>query len=393
MTLLHDERWLEMRRQMPIVGHWAYFDHAAVSPLTGPARDAIARWLAEAAEQGGTAWPRWDRRVAETRREAAQLLGAEEDEIALMRSTTDGVTLVAEGFPWKAGDNLVVPAEEFPTNQYPWMNLADRGVETRRVPMEHGRVDLDRLEAACDSRTRIVALSWVGFLSGWRTDLKAAAEMAHRRGALLFVDAIQALGAFPIHVREMEIDFLAAGGQKWLLAPEGTGLFYVCRDLLPKLRPLGIGAHSVTQGNDYTRVELSIKPTAARYEGGGPNMVGLVALGASLKLLNSTGPAAIGKRILEITDRCCEGLEELGAKIDSQRNDPNHNSGIVTFELPGCDPQIIRKHGYTRKVALAQRAGKLRISPHAYINDEEIAALLETVREAKQLCTSGKNER
>jgi selenocysteine lyase/cysteine desulfurase len=273
------------------------------------------------------------------------------------------------------------------------MNLANRGVETRRVPMEHGRVDLNRLESACDGRTRIVALSWVGFLSGWRTDLKAAAEMAHRRGALLFVDAIQALGAFPIDVREMEIDFLAAGGQKWLLAPEGTGLFYIRRDLLPKLRPLGIGAHSVTQGNDYTRVELSIKPTAARYEGGGPNMVGLVALGASLKLLNTTGPAAIGKRILEITDRCCEGLAELGAKIDSQRNDPNHNSGVVTFDLPGCDPQIIRKHGYTRKVALAQRAGKLRISPHAYINDDDIAALLETVREAKQLCTSGKNER
>jgi selenocysteine lyase/cysteine desulfurase len=153
--------------------------------------------------------------------------------------------LVAEGFPWQSGDNVVVPADEFPTNQYPWMNLASRGVETRQVPVEGGRIDLNRLEAACDTHTRIVALSWVGFLSGWRTDLKAAAEMAHRRGALLFVDAIQGLGAFPIDVQTTGIDFLAAGAQKWLLGPEGVGLFYLRRDHLPTLRPLGVGAHSV----------------------------------------------------------------------------------------------------------------------------------------------------
>jgi cysteine desulfurase / selenocysteine lyase len=386
MTLSNDPRWLEFRRRMPIAGHWAFFDHAAVSPLPGPARDAIAAWLAEAAEQGGTAWGHWDRQVVKLRSSAAQLLGATTDEIALVRSTTDGVTLVAEGFPWQVGDNLVVPADEFPTNQYPWMNLASRGVETRRVPTEHGQLDLNRLESACDSRTRIVALSWVGFLSGWRTDLKAATEIAHRRGALLFVDAIQGLGAFPLDVRRTGIDFLAAGGQKWMLAPEGTGLFYVRRELLPKLRPLGIGAHSVTQGNDYTRIELSIKPTAARYEGGGPNMVGLIALGASLDLLIATGLPEIGQRILEIADDCCRRIEELGAKIITQRSDPDHNSGIVTFELPDCDPLAVRKYGYTRKVALAQRAGKLRISPHAYMNDEDIDRLIETLREAKQLC-------
>jgi cysteine desulfurase/selenocysteine lyase len=386
MALTNDKRWLDFRRQMPVAGHWAYFDSAAVSPLTRPARDGIAHWLTEAAEQGGTAWLGWHKLVEELRIDAAGMLGAEVDEIALVRSTTDGVTLVAEGFPWQAGDNLVVPADEFPTNQYAWMNLASRGVEARRVPMENGQIDLDRLAAACDSRTRIIALSWVGFLNGWRTDLRAAAEMAHRKGALLFVDAIQGLGAFPLDVRQTDIDFLAAGGQKWLLAPEGAGLFYVRRSLLPKLRPLGIGAHSVTQGNDYTRVELSIKPAAKRYEGGGPNMVGLIALGASLKLLVDTGLDEIGKRILEITDLCCRRLEQIGATFSTRREDANHNSGIVTFELPGCDSLAIRKHGYTRKVALAQRAGRLRISPHAYVNDEDIDKLIEMLEEAKQLC-------
>jgi selenocysteine lyase/cysteine desulfurase len=303
-----------------------------------------------------------------------------------MRSTTDGVTLAAEGFPWQTGDNVVVPADEFPTDQYPWMNLASRGVETRRVPMEHGRLDLNRLEAACDSRTRIVAISWVGFLNGWRTDLKAAAEMAHRKGALLFVDAIQGLGAFPIDVRKTDIDFLAAGAQKWLLGPEGAGVFYVRHELLPKLRPIGVGAHSVTQGNDYTKVELSLKPTAARYEGGGPNMVGMIALGASIKLLLEMDLSHIGERIIEITDQCCSRLQELGATFATDRSAADNKSGIVTFELPGCDPLAIRKHGYTRKVALAQRAGKLRISPHAYINDDDIDLLIDMLSEAKQLC-------
>ncbi len=138
MTLSDDPRWSEFRQQMPITGHWAFFDSAAVSPLTGPARDALAVWLAEATEQGGTAWLNWDRQVDQLRRHAAQMLGATTEEIALVRSTTDGVTLAAEGFPWQAGDNLVVPADEFPTNQYPWMNLVSRGVEVRRVPTEQG---------------------------------------------------------------------------------------------------------------------------------------------------------------------------------------------------------------------------------------------------------------
>ncbi|HTQ37906.1 MAG TPA: aminotransferase class V-fold PLP-dependent enzyme [Pirellulales bacterium] len=386
MALSNDRRWQEFRRQMPIAGRWAYFDHAAVSPLPGPARDAVTNWLAEATEQGGTAWPNWDRRLQQVRAQAAHLVGAAPEEIALVHNTTEGINLVAEGFPWREGDNLVLPAEEFPTNQYAWMNLASRGVENRRIPMEHGRLDLGKLEAACDSRTRLVALSWVGFLSGWRVDLAAAAEMAHRRGALLFVDAIQGFGAFPLDVRQTGIDFFAAGGQKWMLGPEGVGLFYLRREHLPLLRPLGVGAHSVQQGHDYTRIELHLKETAARYEGGGANSVGFIALGASLDLLAAIGLDAMGQRILEITDLCCQRLEDLGAVIASSREETAHNSGIVTFELPGCDSLAIRRHSYTRKVALANRSGKLRISPHAYINDEDIDRLIETLREAQPLC-------
>lgn len=188
--------WAEFRRQMPVTQRWAYFDHAAVAPLPAAARDALIRYAQQAADEGDTAWPAWNRRVEEVHGLAARLIGADPDEIALVRNTTEGINLVAEGFAWQAGDNVVTLDNEFPSNQYPWMNLASRSVETRRVATDGGRVDLDQLAEACDRRTRIVSVSWVGYASGWRTDPAVLAEMVHAHGALLFVDAIQGLVRF-----------------------------------------------------------------------------------------------------------------------------------------------------------------------------------------------------
>ncbi len=338
----NEKVWAEFRRQMPIAERWAYFDHAAVGPLPGPSRDAILNWVRQAAEQGDTVWPEWQARVEQCRRLGAQLIGAGADEIALVRSTTEGISLVAEGYRWQPGDNVVTLDNEFPSNQYPWLNLAERGVETRRVPTDGGRVDLNRLEAACDARTRIVSISWVGFASGWRVNLDDVAELAHRRGALLFVDAIQGLGAFPLDVARTPIDFLAADGHKWLLGPEGAGLLYLRKPLLDRLRPLGVGWHSVVHASDYNRIALDLKPTAARYEGGSQNMAGFIALAASLELLLHFTPAAIGRRILEITDLACQRLEAAGSPILSPR-EGDHRSGIVLFDVPGRDPQQVRR--------------------------------------------------
>ena len=311
--------WAEFRRLMPIAERWAYFDHAAVAPLPAPARDALVRWATQSAEQGDTVWPEWNQRVEQTRKLAARLIGAGADEIALVRSTTEGISLVAEGFRWQPGDNVVTLDNEFPSNLYPWMNLAERGVETRRVPTDSGRVDLDRLSAACDARTRIVSISWVGYASGWRSDLDALAEMAHRRGALLLVDAIQGLGAFPLDVSRTPLDFLAADGHKWLLGPEGAGLFYLRREHLDRLRPLGVGWHSVVQAADYNRIALELKPTAARYEGGSQNMAGFIALAESL------------------------GVAAAASGIESHRpaDSGNHRSGLCAIDggrLPGGEP-------------------------------------------------------
>ena len=388
MHLSTDQRWEEFRRQMPSTARWANFDHAAVAPLSAPARDAIAQWLTECTEEGGSAWPHWERRLKDARKKAAAMVGASEDEIGLVRSTTEGVTIAAEGFPWKQGDNVVLPDDEFPSNQYPWLNLQSRGVEVRRVPVDGGRLDLNRLEAACDARTRIVSLSWVGFLSGWRTDLNAAAEMAHRRGALLFVDSIQAMGAFPLDVRTTPIDFFAADGHKWMLGPEGAGLVYIRREHLAKLRPFNVGWNSVAHNLGFNHIEFKLKESAERYEGGSPNSVGFAGLGASLDLLMKVGIEAIGQRLIEITNVCCRRLQEIGAVIASVRDKPEHCSGIVSFEFPGHDSMALKRHLLTEHVATSQRAGKLRISPHAYVNDEDIQRLVDALSEGKQVCRS-----
>ncbi len=364
---------------MPVARRWAYFDHAAVAPLSGAAQAALATWLDQAAAEGDTVWPQWARQVAATRESAARLLGASADEIALVPSTTHGINLVAEGLDWHPGDNVVTLDDEFPSNLYPWMHLADRGVETRLVPTVDGRVDYDQLAGRCDERTRIITISWVGYANGCRRDLNVLSQIAAQRGALLFVDAIQGLGAFPLDVGNTPIDFLAADGHKWLLGPEGAGIAYIRRDRLPLLRTVGVGWNSVVQGSDFGHIELRLREDAARYEGGTKNMAGMIGLGASIDALTSLGMENVAAAILDVTTIACDRLSSLGYRIASPR-DGDQASGIVSINVPGVDVAAVRRHCFDRGVALAYRAGRLRISPHAYNDEGDVDRLIEALR-------------
>ncbi len=371
--------WLEFRRQMPVAERWAYFDHAAVAPLPRVTQQAIATWAAQAAADGDVPWLEWHKQVERCRQLAAEMLHTATEQVALVRSTTEGIGLVAEGYPWQVGDNVVTLENEFPSNQYPWLNLASRGVETRRLQVEDGgRVDLQKLVAACDHRTRIVSVSWVGYASGWRLDLDELAARVHQCGALLFVDAIQGLGVLPLDVSQTPIDFLAADGHKWMLGPEGAGVFYLRPEHLDLLRPLGVGWHSVAHATDYNRIELNLKQTAARYEGGSQNMVGFVGLGASLKLLLDYGQKSLADRIVWLTDRLCERLQSLGATLYTQRV-PGHCSGIVTCEFSGKDPAQLKQHLLQAGVVCSARADRLRFAMHAYNQEEDIDRAIDAL--------------
>ena len=368
---------------MPVTRKWAYFDNAAVAPVSGPAQNAVARWLTEATEDGDTCWPTWAADVDRVRNRTAQLLNSQPDEVALVPNTTSGITLVAEGFPWKPGDNVVTFTNEFPTNQYPWLNLKSLGVETRRVTLRGDEADLDTLMNACDDRTRIVTASWVSFATGDRLDVDQLVERVHQLGAYMFLDAIQGLGVFPLNVQQTPVDFLAADGHKWLLGPEGAGVFYLRKEHLDLLRPFGMGWNSVIGRHDYATIDFTPRQEAARYEGGTWNTPGFLGLGASLDMLLRFGAGPdesdVGLRVLELGDFCRERLKAVGAHLHGSSRNASH-SGIVTFDLPGHSKDAFRKRCLDAGVVLSVRNGRLRISPHAYCNEDDVERLISVVQ-------------
>jgi selenocysteine lyase/cysteine desulfurase len=369
-----------LRQQMPVARRWAYLDHAAVAPLSAPAQQKLVEWCGQATLDGDVHCPAWAKGVEDVRTAAASMISADREQVALVPNTTAGINIVAEGFPWRDGDNVVTRSDEFPSNQYPWLHQARRGVETRRLRCPEGRLDMDELTAACDARTRVISLSWTTYAGGFRHDLDEICDFAHRRGILVFLDAIQGLGVYPLDVRQTPIDFLAADGHKWLLGPEGAGVFYLRREHLDLLTALGVGWNSVVNEHDFHRIDLTLKPNAIRYEGGSQNSAGILALGASIELLNGYGAAAISQAVVDISELACERLRQIGATIFSDRT-PKHRSGIVAFELPGKDSQELRRRCLAQHVVLSCRAGRLRISPHAYNNADDVDRLVAALTE------------
>jgi selenocysteine lyase/cysteine desulfurase len=367
--------WAALRNEFPVTRRWAYLDHAAVAPLAEPARAALVAWADDTATEGRAAWGRWQDRVEEARGRAARLLNADPYDIAFIKNTSEGIAFVAEGLDWQPGDNVVTSADEYPSNLYPWMNRAGRGVEVRRVPSQDGRVLVDDLRSAIDGRTRLLTLSFVEYASGFRNDLDLVGALCRERGILFFVDAIQGLGVFPLDVRQTPVDFLAADGHKWLLGPEGAGIFYIRRELVERLHAVEVGWNSVVDAHDFSRVELRLKPHAGRWESGTLNVGGIAALGASLGLLLGLGIDAVGARVLELTDRLCERARQAGLGVYSSRR-PGESSGIVS--LTGlADPAAAVRRCRANGAIVNHRAGRLRVSPHAYNSFDEIDHLID----------------
>jgi cysteine desulfurase/selenocysteine lyase len=371
--------WTAVRDEFPVTRQWAFLDHAAVAPLSARAQKALEEWAADLTENGHVNERRWVERIEEVRALAGRLIHADPLDIAFIKNTSEGVGIVAEGLPWQAGDNMVTAAEEYPANVYPWMNLAGRGVEVRLVPSRGGRVEIDELRQAIDARTRLVSLSFVEFASGFRNDLDTVGALCRERGVLFFVDAIQGLGVLPLDVQQTPIDFLAADGHKWLLGPEGAGIFYIRRDMVERLRPVGIGWNSVIHARDFSRIDFRLKPHAGRWESGSLNVAGIVALGGSLELLLEIGIPAIRDRVFELTDHLSERAAHAGLTVFSSRTAAD-KSAIVSFVPSGDDVRIVVRRCRERNIVINQRAGRIRISPHFYNSIDELDRVVE------QLC-------
>ncbi len=364
------------RSQFPVTGSLVYMNHAAVSPLSRRVRDAMVGLLDEVHQRGAENWQQWVRAYDSARHSLARLLNAESSEIALTKNTSEGVSTFANGLEWRPGDEIVSIEGEFPSNYYAWKALEKRAVVLRLVQPEQGRVSYESIVSALSSRTRVVAVSFVDYLSGFRLNLEKLGQACAAHGCLLFVDAIQGLGAFPLDVKAAQIAGLAADGHKWLLGPEGAGVLYVNRQVMERVTPTEVGWWGVRHWADFTKRELSWRDDARRYECGTLNTVGFYGLGAAVDFLLEVGIPNIAERVLDLTDRLRRGLLERGHSVFGPLT-REEASGIVSFVPRQGSAERLLDTFLANRVQVASRCGMIRVSPHFYNTEAEIDRVLE----------------
>lgn len=364
-----------IRKEFPVTDEIIFFDHARVAPLPERVRQVVTAFVDDATRFGTAHYETWMLELERTRKNFAKLINANLDEVAFVKNTSEGISIVANGFDWQPGDNVVIPDIEFPANVYPWWNLKQRGVETRMVKSIEGRVLFDDLVKQVDDRTRILSLSSVECNSGFRSDLNRIGAFCKEKGVLFFVDAIQSLGVLPMDVKKDHIDFLSADGHKWMLSVEGLGGFYISQAAMDKIRPVTMGWGNVVNAENFMSYDFTFKKDARKFEEGTPNTMSIHAFGAALGLLLETGIDNIEKRVMNLGDCIISELNRRDIKVYSSTLS-DERSGNISFVL---DKGIDGLYSYMleNKVKLTVRDGLVRFSPHFYNNEDEILKVFD----------------
>ncbi|TMB44448.1 MAG: aminotransferase class V-fold PLP-dependent enzyme [Chloroflexi bacterium] len=369
----------EARHLFPLTERYIHMNHAGVAPMSVRVRAAI-----EQVVDGFMNAPyreHWAQDEADrVRGLVAQLINAPEDSISLTRSTAHGISLLAQGIEWKAGDNVVGAGGEYPANVYPWMALAERGVDYRQAKPVDGRVTTDSVFALVDARTRVVALSHVEFWNGYRVDIDAIGSECRRRGIVFAVDVMQSVGALRLDLASMPIDFCAAGAGKWLMGPPGIGFCHSSPALIEKIRPVIVGMRSVVGDDRYFDYDFTLKPDARRFEESVISLLDTAAFGAALDLLIEVGPERVERRVLQLAARLAEGLASNGYEIvEPWPRDAGESSGIVSFRRAGTNAQALLRDLNAAHVIGRTHRDFVRLSPHFYNTDEEIDRVLDVL--------------
>jgi len=372
-----------MHSQFPILEHDSpYLNHAAVGPWPRCTAEAAQAFAEENMRHGSNNYLQWMEREKQLRNNLAQMTGASSaDDIALLKNTTEGISFVANGLDWKAGENVVLPSREFPSNRLPWLAQEDRGVEVREVDIRAAENAEQALIDRMDENTRLLSVSSVQWSDGFRLDLDRLGRACRQRAVLFFVDAIQQLGALPIDVESSHIDFLAADAHKWLLAPEGIAVFYCREERRPELRLQQHGWHMVDRFWDFHREEWEPSATSLRFEAGSPNSIGQAALHASTQMFLDTGMDNVGARVLANTDYLVRNLQAIpGIKVVS-RLEAERRSGIVSFVHESRSSDEIYRALQKQGVSCAVRDQAVRISPHFYQGEKQLERFFELLEE------------
>ncbi len=352
--------------EFPLEERLCYLNHAAVSPWPQRTARAVTDFARENAAVGSRHYARWLGVEQELRARLRTLINADgEDEIALLKSTSEALSVVAWGIDWQAGDEIVITNEEFPSNRIVWESLHELGVRVIEADIGDRPRAEETIIGSLSSRTRLVSVSAVQYSSGFALDLPTLGAACRARDIAFCVDAIQSIGARPFDVQACQADFAMADGHKWMLGPEGLAVFYCRRDWLQRLALRQYGWHMVAQMGDFGAREWRPADHARRFECGSPNMLGIHALHASVGLLLEVGIPTIAEKVSRKISYLIEKLENNSAIILSEKQ-PERRAGIVTFARPDIDPPALYQHLQEAGVVCALRGGGVRFSPHFY---------------------------
>jgi len=355
-------------------GSLVYLNHAAVSPWPLRTAGSVRRFAEESARFGAAHYPKWLETEQELRNLMAWLVNApSSDDISILKSTSEALSVVAYGIDWKPGDNVVLFDQEFPSNRIVWESLDRFGVEARIVEMARSADPEPNLLAACDDRTRLISVSSVQYARGQRMDLEAIGSFCRRENILFCVDAIQSLGAIPFDLQKIGADFVMADGHKWMMGPEGVALLYTRRDFRSTMKLHQYGWRMVADAGNYDTHEWMPSDSGTRFECGTPNMLGIHGLAASLALIRELGVDRIFSRILENTDQMIRMIEASPGTF-TLLSDPRaeRRSGIVTFRAEGKDQVALYRELMKSGVICASRGGGIRFSPHFHTALEDL---------------------
>lgn len=368
------EKVEDIRGQFPHTRELTYLNHAATGPVSSNVRRAIDTYLEERSVSHVENYFEFEHTIKRTLERIAQLIGTTTDQVEFVPNTSYGINILAEGYPWEPGDRIAIPSCEFPTNVYPFLHQKRKGVEVDFIQTREGMFNMDDVRAALTPRTKVVSVSWVQFLSGYRAPLKQIGDLCKERGILFCVDAIQGLGALELNVEEASIDFLACGGHKWLMAAQGIGFVYVTPALRERITSMAGWLHGPVDWANLTNYSLAFHENARRYRLGTVNSMGIAALDAALAQYFDAGPAWCEEHILTLAGLLSEGLQQAGFEPYGAR-DHLPTSGIVTFKHPASE--ALFTHLKEMKIIVAVRNGLVRVAPTFYNSENEIHTFLE----------------
>ncbi|MFC1749732.1 aminotransferase class V-fold PLP-dependent enzyme [Pseudomonadota bacterium] len=368
-------------KAFPHLDEMIHLNHAAVAPWPRCSQVAVSQFAEENMRQGSLNYMSWLKVERTLRSNVAKLINAHTlNDIALVKNTSEGLSFVAYGLDWNDGDNIVSSNQEFPSNRIVWESLGRFGVEFREADLDAGPTPEDSLLSLVDEHTRLITISSIQYASGTRMDLERIGTFCRERGILFCVDAIQSIGATQFDVAAIKADFVMADGHKWMLGPEGLGIFWVRPEIRDQLKLTQYGWHMVDPLGDYTTKEWQVTPTARRFECGSPNMISIHALNASINLLLETGMDTVEAQLLENSRFLFEQLSSIGKVEILNNQDEGRFGGIVTFRPLQADKlDGLFLHLNDNKVFCAQRGGGIRFSPHFYTPHEQLTQAISLV--------------